>query len=136
MLTIYNDVKFLTEQIIFHFKYKHSYQYNANKFLQKKKIIKNWFADKVPYNSEILREMYSLCHRLPVLSTARFGDEFYNVSLNLILILKNNHCRKIPGEIIRIGDEFYNVSSDVKHVFISMNLYNFEGKINRKMSEQ
>lgn len=34
---------------------------------------------QVPQNHEILREAYSLCHRLPVLSSNTFKEEFYNV---------------------------------------------------------
>lgn len=30
-------------------------------------------------NHEILREAYSLCHRLPVLDSTRFRQDFYNV---------------------------------------------------------
>lgn len=30
-------------------------------------------------NHEILREAYSLCHRLPVIQTATFSQDFYNV---------------------------------------------------------
>ena len=37
-------------------------------------------SGEVAYNSEILRDAHSLCHRLPVLSTQRFSHEFYNVS--------------------------------------------------------
>lgn len=31
-------------------------------------------------NHEILREAYSLCHRLPVIQSPRFRQDFYNVS--------------------------------------------------------
>lgn len=31
-------------------------------------------------NHEILREVYSLCHRLPVIQSPRFRQDFYNVS--------------------------------------------------------
>lgn len=34
----------------------------------------------LPLNHEILREAYSLCHRLPVVQSARFRQDFYNVS--------------------------------------------------------
>lgn len=34
--------------------------------------------NKVPPNHEILREAYSLCHRLPVLSSATFKEEYFN----------------------------------------------------------
>ncbi|XP_035224018.1 COP9 signalosome complex subunit 6-like [Stegodyphus dumicola] len=33
---------------------------------------------KVPANHEILREAYSLCHRLPVISTDFFKEEYFN----------------------------------------------------------
>lgn len=36
---------------------------------------------EVPFNHEILREAYALCHCLPVLSTDKFKTDFYDVSL-------------------------------------------------------
>lgn len=33
-------------------------------------------------NHEILREAYSLCHRLPVIQSPRFRQDFYNVCLD------------------------------------------------------
>lgn len=44
------------------------------------------FAGTVPYNGEILREVNSLCHRLPVISTPRFTEEFYTVILIITLV--------------------------------------------------
>lgn len=38
-------------------------------------------AGELPRNHEILREAYSLSHRLPVLQSSRFRADFYNVSL-------------------------------------------------------
>lgn len=35
---------------------------------------------EVPFNHEILREAYALCHCLPVLSTDKFKTDFYDVS--------------------------------------------------------
>lgn len=40
--------------------------------------IKATESGQIPKNHDILREAYSLCHRLPVLNTERFRDEFYN----------------------------------------------------------
>nr|XP_014352563.1 PREDICTED: COP9 signalosome complex subunit 6 [Latimeria chalumnae] len=37
-------------------------------------------SGEVPFNHEILREAYALCHRLPVLSTDKFKTDFYDVS--------------------------------------------------------
>ncbi len=37
-------------------------------------------AGQLPKDHEALREAYSLCHRLPVINTERFTEEFYNVS--------------------------------------------------------
>jgi len=58
-------------------------QFNAVKMLHSRvKVILEYVkavqAGEVEKNHEILREAYSLCHRLPVLNTARFNDEFYN----------------------------------------------------------
>jgi hypothetical protein len=39
-------------------------------------------AGELPKNHEILREAYSLSHRLPVLQSSRFRADFYNVSLS------------------------------------------------------
>lgn len=36
---------------------------------------------QLPTNHEILREVYSLCHRLPVIQSPRFRQDFYNVSI-------------------------------------------------------
>lgn len=36
---------------------------------------------EVPFNHEILREAYALCHCLPVLSTDKFKTDFYDVSV-------------------------------------------------------
>lgn len=38
-------------------------------------------AGLLPLNHEILRETYSLCHRLPVVQSSRFRQDFYNVSI-------------------------------------------------------
>ncbi|XP_044267049.1 COP9 signalosome complex subunit 6 [Tribolium madens] len=35
-------------------------------------------SGQLPTNHEILREAYSLCHRLPVIQSARFRQDFYN----------------------------------------------------------
>jgi COP9 signalosome complex subunit 6 len=35
-------------------------------------------AEQLPRNHEILREAYSLCHRLPVLSSSHFKGDFYH----------------------------------------------------------
>lgn len=40
--------------------------------------IKATESGQVPKNHEILREAHSLCHRLPVMNTSRFKEEFYN----------------------------------------------------------
>jgi len=56
-------------------------------------------AGELPKNHEILREAYSLCHRLPVLNTDRFKDEFFNqcndVSLMTYLGLMTKGCNTI-----------------------------------------
>jgi len=36
-------------------------------------------AGGLPKNHEVLREAYSLCHRLPVMNTPKFREEFYSV---------------------------------------------------------
>lgn len=41
---------------------------------------------QLPKNHEILREAYSLCHRLPVFQSSRFRQDFYNVSLTASVI--------------------------------------------------
>lgn len=38
-------------------------------------------SGEVPFNHEILREAYALCHCLPVLSTDKFKTDFYDVSV-------------------------------------------------------
>jgi len=39
----------------------------------------NLVAGKLPKNHEVLREAYSLCHRLPIMNTPKFREEFYSV---------------------------------------------------------
>ncbi|XP_071798663.1 COP9 signalosome complex subunit 6-like [Asterias amurensis] len=58
-------------------------QHNAIKMLHSRvKLILDYVkavqAGEVPRNHEILRDAYSLCHRLPVLSSERFDTDFYN----------------------------------------------------------
>jgi COP9 signalosome complex subunit 6 len=58
-------------------------QHSAIKMLHSRvrivlEYIKAVQAGEIPKNHEVLREAYSLCHRLPVLNTARFKDEFFN----------------------------------------------------------
>lgn len=49
-------------------------------------------AGDLPKNHEILREAYSLSHRLPVLQSSRFRADFYNVSLFIILAPACGFC--------------------------------------------
>uniref|UniRef100_A0A4W3GFA0 EIF3F/CSN6-like C-terminal domain-containing protein n=1 Tax=Callorhinchus milii TaxID=7868 RepID=A0A4W3GFA0_CALMI len=42
-------------------------------------------SGEVPFNHEILREAYALCHRIPVLSTDKFKTDFYDVSILVLL---------------------------------------------------
>lgn len=58
-------------------------QYSAIKMLHSRvRLILDYVravqAGKVPKNHEILREAYSLCHRLPVLNSLTFRTEYYN----------------------------------------------------------
>ena len=79
-------------------------QHNAIKMLHSRvklilEYIKAVESGELPKNLEILREAYSLCHRLPVLNTARFKDEFYNqcndVSLMTYLGMLTKECNTI-----------------------------------------
>ena len=42
-------------------------------------------AGEVKKNHDILREAYSLCYRLPVLSSKKFTEDYYTVSVYLFL---------------------------------------------------
>ncbi|XP_072035041.1 COP9 signalosome complex subunit 6-like [Amphiura filiformis] len=58
-------------------------QHNAIKMLHSRvrlilDYIKAVQAGEVPHNHEVLREAYSLSHRLPVLNSERFTEDFYN----------------------------------------------------------
>lgn len=58
-------------------------QYSAVKMLRDRvKLIRDYVADtrdgKVQWNHEILRESHNLCHRLPLISSGVFRDEFFN----------------------------------------------------------
>lgn len=60
-------------------------QHNAIKMLHQRvllvlRYIQAVEAGTVPRDHEILREAHSLCHRLPVLNTSRFKQEFFIVS--------------------------------------------------------
>ena len=79
-------------------------QHNAIKMLHSRvklilEYIKAVESGELPKNLEVLREAYSLCHRLPVLNTARFKDEFYNqcndVSLMTYLGMLTKECNTI-----------------------------------------
>jgi COP9 signalosome complex subunit 6 len=66
-------------------------QHNAIKMLHSRiRLILEYIQDveqgKVAKNHEILREAYSLCHRLPVLSTNKFREEFYNQCNDVALV--------------------------------------------------
>ncbi|RWS08983.1 COP9 signalosome complex subunit 6-like protein [Dinothrombium tinctorium] len=58
-------------------------QYNAVKMLRDRvKLILDYVKDTqsglVPWDHQILREAYNLCHQLPVINTNQFSQEFYN----------------------------------------------------------
>lgn len=60
-----------------------SAQHSAIKMLYSRvKIILEYMkaveSGQLPKNHEILREAYSLCHRLPVMQSSRFRQDFYN----------------------------------------------------------
>lgn len=40
-------------------------------------------SGQLPSNHEVLREAYSLCHRLPVVQHQKFRQDFYNVSIQI-----------------------------------------------------
>lgn len=69
-------------------------QHNAVKMLHGRiRIIVDYIkaveAGELPKNHEVLREAYSLCHRLPVMNTPKFREEFYSQcnDVNLITYL-------------------------------------------------
>ena len=58
-------------------------QHSAIKMLHSRvmvilQYVKAMQQGNVAHNHDILREIHSLCHRLPVLSSPRFTQEFYN----------------------------------------------------------
>lgn len=60
-------------------------QYSAIKMLHSRvrlvmEYMKAVQKGELEANHEILREAYSLCHRLPVIQSPRFRQDFYNVS--------------------------------------------------------
>ena len=60
-------------------------QYNAIKMLASRvhliaEYVKATQNGEVPFNHEIIREINALANRLPVLSSDKFKEEFYNVS--------------------------------------------------------
>lgn len=58
-------------------------QYSAVKMLRDRvRLILDFVKESqngtVPWNHEILREAFNLCHRLPVISSNKFCEDFYN----------------------------------------------------------
>lgn len=58
-------------------------QHSAVKMLRDRvKLILDYVKEtqngSVPWNHEILREAYNLCHRLPVVGVDKFSEDFYN----------------------------------------------------------
>ena len=51
----------------------HASNYDVSLFLA---VVKG----ELPANHAILREVNSMCHRLPILNTDTFKEDFYNVS--------------------------------------------------------
>lgn len=72
---------------------------------------------EVPFNHEILREAYALCHCLPVLSTDKFKTDFYDVSVKprmgrwgvMLSLLHAGHGTQLfPGHAVRDLDPLGN----------------------------
>lgn len=68
-----------------------SAQYNAIKMLHTRvkmilEYVKAVQNKELPNNHEILRELYSLTHRLPVMQSPKFNAEFYNQCNDVALI--------------------------------------------------
>lgn len=62
-------------------------QHNAVRMLHSRvKIILEYLKamedGKLPKRHDILRDVHSLCHRLPVVKNKEFNQEFLNVNLN------------------------------------------------------
>ncbi len=58
-------------------------QYSAVKMLRDRvRLILDYVKDikneSIQWNHEILRDTYNLCHRLPVISSDKFSEDFYN----------------------------------------------------------
>lgn len=61
-------------------------QHSAIKMLHSRvKLVLEYMKEvkegRLPPNHELLRESYALCHRLPVIQSPRFRQDFYNVSV-------------------------------------------------------
>lgn len=57
-------------------------QYNAVKMLRDRvrlilDFIKDTQSKKIPVNHDILRDIFNLCHRLPITSSDGFNEDFY-----------------------------------------------------------
>ena len=66
-------------------------QHSAIKMLHSRvKLVLEYMKEvqrkELPVNHEILREAYSLCHRLPVVESSRFRQDFYNVCTMVVVM--------------------------------------------------
>lgn len=86
-------------------------QHSAIKMLHSRvklvlEYIKAVQSGQLPKNHEILREAYSLCHRLPVMNTDRFKDEFYNQCNDVSLISYLGSITKSCNSINQFVNKF------------------------------
>lgn len=86
-------------------------QHSAIKMLHSRvKIILDYVkavqAGTIPKNHEILREAYSLCHRLPVLNTLKFREEFYDQYNDVSLITYMGVLTKLCSTMNQFVNKF------------------------------
>jgi len=86
-------------------------QYNAIKMLHTRvKMVLDYVKavkeKELPLNHEILRELYSLTHRLPVMQTPKFNAEFYTQCNDVALITYLGSITKCSNNMNQFVNKF------------------------------
>lgn len=86
-------------------------QHNAVKMLRDRirlvlDFIKDTKSEKIPINHEILREVFNLCHRLPIISSEGFNEEFFVQSNDVALLTYLGALTKCSNTINQFVNKF------------------------------
>lgn len=86
-------------------------QYNAVKMLRNRvRLILDYIKDtksgKIPVNHEVLREIFNLCHRMPIISSDGFNEEFFVQSNDVALLTYLGALTKCSNTINQFVNKF------------------------------